>query len=318
MMPVSGERLCAEKSHTRFEGEASASEASGGDALFYGGRLRPLFVRRTFNGIRKEKYQYYSVRIGYGRIGELPYLFNETGLDIIKFCDGRHSSSDIVYEMSKLYKDVSINRLRADVEKFLKSLTEYSALLWIGKSLIPRSPWVERINGYVLTACEPEFSFLASLFATRREYTHILLSSDGEGHSFDPVLCGGSAEATMMFALLDQGGQIKVLLTFSIIGHGENLYLNFDRVDLRANSDMRCLSSVLRGSIRIMSAMFREQHRPSIIRVWMRESLPQKQALLKCLKDLGFAEEAKMKSGLSDMIVTAYSQSWNAISEGVA
>lgn len=273
--------------------------------------LVPLFSRRMLKGIRKEKHQYYSVRIGYGRNGELPYLLNETGLDIIKLCDGRHDVLDIVDEMSKLYKNISKDRLQSDVEVYLKHLTEYSAVLWIGKTWIPHSPWVEQINGDVLAVCEPECGFLASLFCKRIGNVHILLSSDREGHSFDPILCGGSVGSSLMFALLDSDYAIRVIVSFSVVGYGGDLYLNFDRIDLRVNSDIICLNSVFRGSIRIMNAMFGERPKPSRIRVWVRESLPQKQFFIENLKDMGFAEEVTLETGLIDKFVTAYEQSWN-------
>lgn len=60
-----------------------------------------------------------------------------------------------------------------------------------------------------------------------------------------------------------------------------------------------------------MNAMFGERPKPSRIRVWVRESLPQKQFFIENLKDMGFAEEVTLETGLIDKFVTAYEQSWN-------
>lgn len=282
------------------------------------GSLVPFFDHRVFKSIRKEKHRYFSLRVGYGRKGELPYLLNETGLDIIKFCDGKHSRSDIVDEMSKLYKNVSLDRLSADVEEFLERLTKSSALLWIGETWIPHSSWVERISGGILAACEPECWLLTSQFLNRSENTHILLSSDGEGHCFDPILHGGCARSSLMLALLDQDNRIKVIVMFTVVDYGMDVYLNFDRIDLRVDSDIKWLKSILCGSIRIIDSMYSEQPKPSRIRVWMRESLPQKNIFIECLNALGFVEEVRLKTGLFNSVVTGYSQDWNSILEGVA
>lgn len=278
--------------------------------------LCPLFDRRIARSIRRESGAYYSFRVNYGGTGELPHLINETGLDIIKLCDGRHLVSDIVYEMSMVYKGVSLEELTSDIEGFLKNLSKAALLLWIGAKWIPRSPSVERIDDAVLSICDEESRLFVSRFLSRKENLRIVFSTDAIGNAVDPIFAGCSSKPSWMFALLDSASTIRLTLSFMGVDYGDDRYLNLDRIDAHDEADLIGIEHILQSAIRTLDAMLGEQPKPSAVRIWIRESMSQKDIVAKWTAEMGFAVEMVFATGAGNESVTVYSRRLRGLIEG--
>lgn len=279
-------------------------------------RLVPYFNSRIFKAIRKEKSGYYSFAVSSDGSGNVqPFLMNETGYRVVKLCDGKRGVPDIISEMIKSYKKVSPTTLKSDIESFLGDITNYGSLIWIGKGWTPRSPWVDKIGNEILAVCDPQCGFLVSKFMANVKNKHFALLTDDVGHILDPIMhCGDTPSVPITIALLDQEYDFKIVIMFRLVDYGSGSYLNFDRIDLRSDSDIEQLGPILNGSVRILNALFSKEAMPSRVRVWVREKLPLKEGLQKCFIELGFSEEVTFDTGYGST-VTGYSQNWSMLLE---